>query len=287
VYLKVERGLAANTVISYRRDLEKMASYIHAQGEELRKARTVTLLAYFHELAREGLRPASIARAQAATRSFYHFLCQEGRVKENPAMELVRPKGAQRLPRSLGQDEVAVLIEQICGSSPADLRDRAMLELIYACGLRVSELVGLNLGDVHLEERYVRCLGKGGRERIVPLGEQAAAALQRYLKGGRGKLLRNRREQGLFLNQRGRRLTRQGFWLLLKKYVQKARLPARVSPHTLRHSFATHLLENGADLRTVQELLGHRDISTTQIYTQVTVNRLIEVYRRSHPHGQE
>lgn len=286
-YLRVERGLSPNTVASYRRDLERLAAYMGKEGEPLSGVRPVTLLAYFHELARSGLSPASITRAAAATRTFYRFLEREGQAKDNPARDLVRPRGTKKLPRCLGQEQVKVLLEQVRGSSPAQLRDKAMLELIYACGLRVSELVGLNVGDLHLDERYVRCLGKGSRERVVPLGEKAAQALEVYLRQARPRLLGRKREAALFLNQRGRRLTRQGFWLLLKKYAQAAGLSEAVSPHTLRHSFASHLLENGADLRTVQELLGHVDISTTQIYTQVTAKHLLDVYRRCHPHGRE
>jgi len=285
-YLRVERGLAANTVAGYRRDLEKLAAYLGAHGQSLRAAAPAELTAYVHALARSGLSPASIARSEAALRTFYRFLQEEGRRADNPARDLLRPRQSLRLPRTLSQEQVGELLDAVQGRAPAQLRDRAMLELMYACGLRVSELVKLELKDLHLAERYVRCQGKGSKERIVPVGEKAAQALLAYLNGGRSQLLRHRRDQALFLNQRGRRLTRQGFWQILKKYTRAAELPPATSPHTLRHSFATHLLENNADLRTVQELLGHADITTTQIYTQVTPQHLLEVYQRCHPHGR-
>lgn len=285
-YLRAERGLADNTIAGYRRDLEQLAAYLQAQGQELETATSASLVGYVHALARRGLLPSSIARAEAALRAFYRFLQGEGVRSDNPARDLLRPRRPLRLPRALGQEEMEQLLDQVPTTDPAQIRDRAMLELMYACGLRVSELVGLNVGDLHLTERYVRCLGKGNRERIIPVGERAAQALILYLKEGRPRLLFRRRETALFLNRRGRRLTRQGFWQILKKYTGAARLPREVSPHTLRHSFATHLLENGADLRTVQELLGHADISTTQIYTQVTPKHLLEVYQRCHPHGR-
>lgn len=285
-YLRVERGLAANTIASYRRDLEQLAAYLRAQGQELETATSASLVGYVHFLARKGLLPSSIARAEAALRTFYRFLQEEEVRSDNPARDLLRPRRPVRLPRVLSQQEVEQLLNRVPATGPAQIRDRAMLELMYACGLRVSELIGLNLGDLHLPERYVRCRGKGNRERIIPVGEKAVQALVLYLKEGRPHLLSRRRETALFLNRRGRRLTRQGFWQILKKYTGAAKLPLEASPHTLRHSFATHLLENGADLRTVQELLGHADISTTQIYTRVTHKHLLEVYQRCHPHGR-
>lgn len=286
-YLLAERGLALNTAASYRRDLEKLAQYLADKGHTLRTANHVMLVGYFQSLAQGGKAPSSIARAGASARTFYQYLKEEELVQDNPAIGIVTPQPGLYLPQYLGQAQVAMLINQVTGSSPSKLRDRAMLELIYACGLRVSELVGLNRDDVHLSERYVRCLGKGGKERIVPIGTPAAIAVEDYLQRGRGKLLRRyKNEQALFLNQRGSRLTRQGFWLILKQYIRAAKLPEDVSPHTLRHSFATHLLEGGADLRTVQELLGHADISTTQIYTQVTPQHLIKVYQQCHPHAK-
>jgi len=286
-YLVAERGLSLNTTASYRRDLETLTDYLATNGYTLRNATHVVLVGYFQTLGQNGKAPSSIARAAAAARTFYQFLKEDGLIRENPACNIVTPRQDLYLPRYLGQAQVTTLLAQVTGKEPAKLRDRAMLELIYACGLRVSELVGLDLGDINLKERYLRCQGKGGKERIVPMGEKAAVAMETYQKKGRRELLgRRKNEQALFLNCQGRRLTRQGFWLILKQYIRAAKLPEDVSPHTLRHSFATHLLEGGADLRTVQELLGHADISTTQIYTQVTPRHLLEVYQRCHPHAK-
>lgn len=285
-YVLAERGLSLNTATSYRRDLKKLSAYLSAQGYTLRTANHALLVGYFQLLARHKMAPSSIARAAAAARTFYRYLKEEEIIQENPARNIDTPRPNFYLPRYLGQAEIGVLLDQVNGPAPAKLRDRAMLELIYACGLRVSELVGLDVGDIHLKERYVLCQGKGGKERIVPLGEQAAAAIEAWLDKGRRLLLAKRTsEKALFVNCQGRRLTRQGFWLILKQYVRAAKLPEDVSPHTLRHSFATHLLEGGANLRTVQELLGHADISTTQVYTQVTPQHLLTVYRQCHPHA--
>ena len=282
-YLIAERGLALNTAYGYRRDLKGLADYLHSRGHTLRTADNATLTGYFQLLSR-GSAAASVARSVAAARAFYGFLKDEGLIPKNPACNIDTPRLGFYLPLCLGQAQIGVLIDQIKGSGPPQLRDRAMLELAYACGLRVSELIGIDLGDLHLQERYVRCRGKGNRERIIPVGEKAVTAVKAWLDNGRQSLLRgNISEQALFVNQRGKRLTRQGAWLILKQYVSAARLPNDVSPHTLRHSFATHLLEGGADLRTVQELLGHADISTTQIYIQVTPHHLLKTHRNFHP----
>ncbi|MGI6128820.1 MAG: site-specific tyrosine recombinase XerD [bacterium] len=287
-YLLAERGLAVNTANSYRRDLEKLADYLARQNHSLRTANNIILVGYLQFLAQNNSAPTSIARTVACIRTFYRFLKEEDLIEDNPTVGITTPRLGSYLPRYLGQAQVAFLLNCITGSSPTDLRDRAMLELIYACGLRVSELVGLNRSDVYLQDRYIRCFGKGEKERIVPLGNLAAISIETYLIKGRVRLLkRGSNEQALFLNHRGRRLTRQGFWLILKRYTQAAKLPEDVSPHTFRHSFATHLLEGGADLRTVQELLGHADISTTQIYTQVTPKHLLKVYEQCHPHAKD
>jgi integrase/recombinase XerD len=219
----------------------------------------------------------------ASIRSFYNFLFQERRVMENPAADLSSPKIEKKLPRVLTTAEVDLLLEQPDLQQVGGLRDKAMLEVIYATGVRVSELISLNTLDINLEAGFLRCTGKGSKERIIPLGSVAVHHLNTYLKAGRPKLVRERSEPALFLNLQGRRLTRQGFWKILKKYARQAGITKEITPHTIRHSFATHLLENGADLRSVQEMLGHADISTTQIYTQVTQRRLRDIYNKTHP----
>ncbi|BAD40806.1 site-specific tyrosine recombinase XerD [Symbiobacterium thermophilum] len=282
-YLSVERGLATNTLESYGRDLRQYYQYLGEDQVDLDAVSRSTIINYLMYLQKQGKATATIARRLAALKAFYQFLVREKRIKTDPTANLESPKLEKRLPRVLTVSEVERLLAQPDPSLPAGLRDRAMLELLYATGIRVSELVSLNIEDVNLETGYIRCTGKGSKERIVPLGSLAIKWVKEYLQQGRPKLVKDREEAALFVNHHGHRLTRQGFWKIVKKYAEDARIDKEITPHTLRHSFATHLLENGADLRSVQEMLGHADISTTQIYTHVTKGRLKEVYARTHP----
>lgn len=284
-YLKVERGLAPNTIAAYERDLCQFFEFLweeRAIASPLDVGRP-TLTAYLLYLKRKGLTPASVARKVASLKAFYRFLAAEGLVPENPAQLLNSPRQDQALPQVLSQEEVEALLRQPQGVSPQALRDRAIMEVLYATGLRVSELVALDRGDLNLNLGYVRCVGKGARERIVPMGRKAIQAVTSYLRSGRPQLVRDPREEALFVNSRGKRITRQALWQMLKKYAQQAAIKKKISPHILRHSFATHLLDNGADLRIVQELLGHVNIATTQIYTHVSNRRLRQVYEECHP----
>lgn len=282
-YLAVERGLAENTLESYRRDLTQFAR--HLQGTEVHFPRVPrgAIMGYLLALQKQGKAPATISRHLAAIKSFYHFLFREGILDSDPTANLESPKLEKRLPRVLSVAEVDRLLRQPDTVKPRGLRDKAMLELLYATGIRVSELVALNIDQVNLDVGYVRCLGKGSKERIIPLGSLAAESVGAYLRQARVKLNPGPGETALFLNHHGRRMTRQGFWKIIKHYARLAGIQKKLAPHTLRHSFATHLLENGADLRSVQEMLGHADITTTQIYTHLTRGHLTEVYRKSHP----
>jgi len=274
---------APRTVEAYRRDLAGLAEWL---GRSPTSASTEDLERYFAELRARGLSGATIARRAAAIRSFFRHLVLLGVASDNPAAELDLPRRTRRLPRPLSPGEVERLIEAATGTGPRDLRDRALVELLYGAGLRVSEAVGLERSGVDLERRLVRCIGKGNRERIVPLGRQGIDALRRYLARGRPYLDRRRRAE-LFLNAHGGPLTRAGAFLILRRLAAKAGLePERIHPHLLRHSFATHLLEGGADLRSVQEMLGHADLSTTELYTHVTDRRRREAYFAAHPHAR-
>jgi len=283
-YLSVEKGLARNTLESYRRDLQKFLKYLEkkkitAPQEIDRQAITDYLLT----LKNEGRTPATISRNVASIRSFFNFLVQEGLLEDNPAQLVKAPRIEKKLPRVLTTKEIDQLLRQPRNDSHVGLRDKAMLELLYASGIRVSELVSLNVTDFSPEVGYLRCRGKGMKERIVPIGSVAVSYVQDYLRNCRQKMLKQNEEKALFLNHHGRRLTRQGFWKILKRYARQSNISGEITPHTLRHSFATHLLENGADLRSVQEMLGHSDISTTQIYTQITRRKIREVYDKTHP----
>ncbi|AEG15465.1 Tyrosine recombinase xerD [Desulfofundulus kuznetsovii DSM 6115] len=285
-YLAVEKGLARNTTTSYQLDLNQYWLFCRSRRLDPLGEGRGAVMAYLLKLKKEGRAPATVSRHLAALKSFYRFLVQEGVISTDPTANLESPRLAQRLPRVLTPEEVDRLLAQPCTSSATGLRDKAMLELLYATGLRVSELVSLDLADVNLEHGFVRCFGKGSKERIIPLGSVAAFYVSEYLTRARVKLTRGINTPALFVNQQGRRLTRQGFWKIIKKYARQGRITKVITPHTLRHSFATHLLENGADLRSVQELLGHADIATTQIYTHVTRTRLREIYDRTHPRAQ-
>jgi len=294
-HLSVERGLSANTVSAYRRDLARYASFLGSRG--LRDARAVddaTVAGFVARLSssthHEGApyRATSVVRALSSVRSFHRFLMREGRADRDPSAGVVRPKLPRSLPRPLSVEDVQQLLASPADGTPAGLRDRAVLETLYGAGLRVTELVGLDVDDLEMEEEEgsVRVLGKGSKERDVPLGRYARAALASYLTRGRPALATARSRSALFLNQRGGRLTRQGCAKILAAHVRKAGIRKRVTPHTLRHSFATHLLEGGADVRAVQELLGHASVATTQIYTLVTKEHLREVYFTAHPRAR-
>lgn len=283
-HLAVERGLAENTLASYRLDLNGYLAFCRKNGlTSLAQADRNVVMAYLFQQQLEGRSPATIARRLAAAKSFYKYLINEGILQKDPTADLEFPRLAQKLPRVLTVAEVDTLLSQPLLSAPAGIRDKAMLELLYATGIRVSELVSLNLEHINLASGFIRCFGKGSKERIVPLGDVAIRFLKEYLSRGRSKIVKAGDPPALFVNQHGKRLTRQGFWKIIKKYASTAKINKDITPHTLRHSFATHLLENGADLRSVQEMLGHADISTTQIYTHLTKQRMKEVYDRSHP----
>ncbi len=290
-YLAVERGLSENTLEAYARDLSQFASFAaraNRGDDEPREEDAVgagqSLVAAFIAHGMEsGMSAASASRRLSALRGFYRFLVREGHLARDPTANLDSPRQAQRLPRALTGEEVDMLLTAPSGNDPRSLRDRAMLELLYASGLRVSELISLSTRDVDLEVGYVRCIGKGDRERIVPVGQVAALAIQRYLALGRRELAPASDDGSLFITNRGAGMTRQAFWKMIRRRAVEAGISARITPHTLRHSFATHLLEHGADLRSVQEMLGHADIRTTQIYTHLTQTRLREVYEKHHP----
>ncbi|MBO8168244.1 MAG: site-specific tyrosine recombinase XerD [Thermoanaerobacteraceae bacterium] len=283
-HLAVERGLAENTLSSYYRDLHQFFQWLEEKKvRSVDQAQRNHIMAYLLNLQKKGRAPATISRHLAALKSFYHFLVREGAVEKDPTANLDAPKLAKKLPQVMTPEEVDKLLAQPDATKPSGLRDRAMLELLYATGLRVSELVALDTSHVNLDLGYVQCMGKGAKERIVPMGSVAAECLDEYLRLGRKKLIKQPEEKALFVNMHGRRLTRQGFWKILKKYTRAAGITREITPHTLRHSFATHLLENGADLRAVQEMLGHADIATTQIYTHLTRTKIKEVYDKTHP----
>lgn len=283
-YLGHEKGLAANTLESYSRDLRQYYGFLSEDASSsLENASQATIVAYLMYLRKQGKATATIARRLAALKAFYQFLVKENYVDKDPTGDLASPRLERKLPKILSVQEVERLLAQPDTRTIAGKRDKAMLELLYATGIRVSELTSLNVGDVDVSEGFLRCTGKGSKERMVPVGEIALQALKVYLNEARPKLISSPSEQAMFVNHHGRRLTRQGFWKIVKKYAAQAGIKKEITPHTLRHSFATHLLENGADIRAVQEMLGHADISTTQIYTHVTKERLKDVYAKSHP----
>lgn len=286
VYIKVEKGLSPRTVEAYSRDLRRWSDFISRCGKSTpQEVEREEITLFLEEMRGRGLSPRSLARTTATLRSFQRFLVEEGIYGSLPATDLPSPRHAHILPRVLSQEEVERLLEQPILEDPPGLRDKAILESLYGTGIRISELTGLDLEDMDLGERELRVLGKGARERVVPIGDAAAAALREYVGLGRPKLARDSSQRALFLNQRGGRLTRQGAWELVNKYAGRVGLREKVTPHTLRHSYATHLLENGADLRYIQELLGHVSISTTQIYTHVSKARVRESYLKAHPHA--
>ena len=283
-YITVERGLALNTVISYRHDLAQFISFLEGTGvKDLNSVNREHLSQYLASLHEKGLATRSRNRHLAAIRSFYKYLLREKIADSNPAAQMESSQIKKKLPQVLSPDEVEKLLEQPDVSTALGQRDRAMLELLYATGLRVTELVRMTMEQLNLEVGYVLTLGKGHKERIIPITENAMDALEDYIEHGREMLLKGRDSNYLFVNRSGKPITRQGFWKILQRYAQKAGINKHISPHTLRHSFATHLLEHGADLRSVQMMLGHSDISTTQIYTHVAREQLKKVHRRHHP----
>jgi len=282
-HLRVERRLADHTLESYARDLGTLAAFAAGEERSVERLDRAQLEAFVRGQRARGLAPRSVARLVAAVRGFYRFLVIDRALESSPADDLRPPRAWPALPKFLSIDEVDQLIAQPDVATPLGLRDRAMIELLYATGLRVSELVSVRVGDLHLDEQYLTCVGKGSKERLVPIGDQATDWIQSYRTRSRPTLLKGRAAARLFVNARGGSLSRVGFWKILKRYVRQAGLPRTVSPHVLRHSFATHLLERGADLRAIQMMLGHADLSTTQIYTHVLEARLRAVYDRFHP----
>ena len=285
-YLVVEKGLSRNTLDAYGRDLGRYLEFLaKASIVGPDQVTPALVLRFLAQLKDQGLAPRSRARTLVALRTFHRFLLQEGYARANPAARVEAPKSLQPLPHTLSPLEVERLLQAPTGDKPLALRDRAMLEILYATGLRVSELVGLKQENLQLDIGYLVTFGKGRKERIVPMGEVSMAALRTYLQLGRPLLCRETNSVLLFLNRGGKGLTRQGFWKIIKRRALQAGIAKNIMPHTLRHSFATHLLENGADLRSVQTMLGHADISTTQIYTHVTRARLKQLHGQFHPRG--
>lgn len=289
-FLAVEKGASSNTIAAYKNDLQQLADFIGSNGSGWAALDRSSIQDFILDLKQRGYTETSVARKVAAVRSFFAFLAAEGTVPTNPTEGLSSPRVGKTLPKAITPNEVDELLEQASRrSTPEAKRDRAMLEILYATGMRVTELVSLDVENLNLDPRspYVKCLGKGAKERTIPIHDQAMEALMDYLEDARPALVRNRDESALFLNRRGERLTRQGFWLILKGYAKSANLSADITPHTLRHSFATHMLRGGMPLRNVQEMLGHANISTTQVYTHLDNEHMREVYERAHPRAAE
>jgi integrase/recombinase XerD len=286
-YLELERGLSRNTLNAYRTDLQQYGEYLRGHDIDALRARPSDIADFLADLAAGEGRPAcsaaTIHRKAACLRSFYKHLRRDELIADDPTASLSAPRRAKRLPHVLNYSEVQALLAAPRGDEPTTLRDRALLEVMYACGLRASETIGLELADLDLREGFLRARGKGSKERLVPIGRQAIAAVRGYLRGGRPKLVGEAQEPKLFVNFRGGPLTRQGLYKIVQRHARAAGLGGRMSPHTLRHSFATHLLSGGCDLRAVQEMLGHADIATTQMYTHLSGERLKDVYFSAHP----
>jgi integrase/recombinase XerD len=287
-HLRVERRLAAHTLESYDRDLKALARFAAAAGRRLESLDRQAIEAFVRQQMAGGLSPRSVARAVAAIRGFYRFLVVDRHLEHNPAEDLRPPRAWPALPAFLSIEQVDALLAAPDVATPRGLRDRAMIEVLYATGMRVSELVGIRPADLHLDADYLTCIGKGNKERLIPIGDEASEWVRRYQRDGRPGLVTRARavkrsSPRLFVNMRGGALSRVGFWKILKAYGRHAGLPTSLSPHVVRHSFATHLLDRGADLRSIQMMLGHADLSTTQIYTHVLEARLRTVYDRFHP----
>jgi integrase/recombinase XerD len=291
-YLEFERGLSRNTLEAYRADLLQFGAYLQSHDQDVLDAGHPQLAGFLSDLARgsAGRAPvaaATLQRKTACLRSFYRHLRREGTIAHDPTAELHGPRKTQKLPEVLSRDEVNRLLGAPQGGAPAALRDRALLEILYACGLRASEAVSLALEDVSLDDAFLRARGKGSKERLVPIGREAVSALRAYLSRSRPLLVGLRPERAVFVNRRGGGLSRQGLYKIVQGYAHAVGLGDRMSPHTLRHTFATHLLSGGCDLRTLQEMLGHADIATTQIYTHLSTERLRDVYFDAHPRAHE
>jgi len=292
-YLTVEKGYSKNTIEAYRNDLHQLASFVE---EEAAKRGAIppwsifdrqSMLSYLLQLKERGYTATTMARKIAATKSFFSFMVSEGVMKTDPTEDVRSPKVGKSLPKPITVSQVRHLLEQTAAkSTPEAKRDRAMLELLYASGMRVSELVSLNLDDIDTKGGYIRCFGKGHKERMIPVYEGIARILEEYIGEARPRLVHDSEKKAMFVNVRGERLTRQGLWQILKEYAKPAGLENEVTPHTLRHSFATHMLNGGADLRSVQELLGHANISTTQVYTHLTTEHIRRTYDKSHPRAE-
>ena len=284
--LWMEKGLSNNTLSSYRRDLRHFDTWLgKSSGSTITRATRATLQGYLGARLEQGQSPRSSARFLSCARGFYHYLLREGRLTVDPTLKVESPRLGRPLPKALTEMEVERLLQAPIGENALEMRDRTMLELLYACGLRVSELTSLQLVQLSMNQGVVRVFGKGSKERLVPVGEEALRWLQRYLSGARAELLQGNPSDVVFPSRRGTQMTRQTFWYRIKIYAQRAGIKKHLSPHTLRHAFATHLLNHGADLRVVQLLLGHSDLSTTQIYTHVAQQRMQELHERHHPRG--
>lgn len=284
-YLHNVKKMSMNTELSYKRDLNKVFDYMAGQGiKSVGEISVTNLNSYILYLEKNNFSAATISRNIACIKTFYHYLFREGKVKEDVSETLKAPKVEKKVPEVMTTDEVVRLLEQPKGNSPKDLRDKAMLELLYATGIRVSELISLKYSDVNMQMGYIVCRD-ASKERVIPFGHEAKNAMLKYLKEARESMLEDKSSDVLFVNCSGQPMSRQGFWKLIKYYAKKAGIEADITPHTLRHSFAAHLVENGADLRSVQEMLGHSDISTTQIYANMSHSRIRDIYSKAHPRG--
>ena len=281
----MERGLSENTLGAYRADLVALNQRLESKSVELVKAQRADIMDYIAWRVDGGAKPRSTARQLSSFRRFYRYLLREGIISEDPTVNIAMPKIGRSLPQSLSEQDVEALLSAPKVSDPLGHRDRCMLEVLYATGVRVSELINLKLSQINLNQGVLRIVGKGGRERLIPLGDEAQDWIREFNEGARSEILLERQTEYLFPTRRGDRMTRQAFWHIIKRYAKKAGIEKKMSPHTVRHAFATHLLNNGADLRVVQLLLGHSDVSTTQIYTHVARERMRDLHSRHHPRG--
>ena len=282
-YLHNTRGTSKNTEVSYERDLKKLERFLTEEKiESVEQVKATLLNSYVMYMERKNFAASSISRSIASIRAFFHFLCQTRSWKENPAEHLKAPKIEKKMPGILTIDEVDLLLKQPRENTAKGIRDRAMLELLYATGIRVSELISLTLKDINLKLGYITC-SSGEKERVIPFGSAAKRSVEHYMEGARAELLGSQESEMLFLNCSGKSMSRQGFWKVLKSYAEAAGIQQDITPHTLRHSFAAHLVQNGADLKSVQEMMGHSDISTTQIYMNMNMNKIRDVYMKAHP----